>query len=243
MIAGSGGPPPAPRLIADGDSTPPAPRAVIVDQLSLTFPNPGFVEHATGTLEQAGYEVDYFSGEEVTVDLYRNLPALDYDLVILRAHSGQLWPDSGAIGSVQQSYVSLFTGEPYSHTKYLDEQRDARVVRAVYYEGDDPIFAVSSGFVETSMQGRFDGSVILLMGCEGLVSDRTARAFVDRGASAFISWDEEVSAEHTDAATERLLEKMLVERLPVEDAVAQTAAEMGPDPVYGAQLKVLTAER
>ena len=35
------------------------PRAAIVDQLSLTVPNPDFVESATETLERAGYIVDY----------------------------------------------------------------------------------------------------------------------------------------------------------------------------------------
>jgi hypothetical protein len=60
--------------------TPPAadstgsPRAAIVDQLSLTEPNPAFTEAATDLLEQAGYAVDYFPGEEVTVEFYRQLP-------------------------------------------------------------------------------------------------------------------------------------------------------------------------
>jgi hypothetical protein len=63
-------------------------RAAIIDQLSLTQPNPDFAASATSILEQAGYAVDYFPGEQVTVDLYRNLPTHDYDLIILRVHSG-----------------------------------------------------------------------------------------------------------------------------------------------------------
>src|SRR3990170_2190047 len=52
-------------LLAPGtDKTPDTPRAVIVDQLGLTFPNPGFVQRATGLLEQAGYQVDYVPGEQ-----------------------------------------------------------------------------------------------------------------------------------------------------------------------------------
>ncbi|MDO8612178.1 MAG: hypothetical protein Q7R32_05065 [Dehalococcoidia bacterium] len=230
-------------LLPGGDDDGPR-TAAIVDQLSLTQPNPDFIEHATDILERAGFVVDYYRGEQVTVDFYRGLPKLGYDAIILRVHSGQLWLDAGEGVVTQEPYVSLFTGEPYSESKYLEEQRRARVVEAVYNEGEGtPIFAVAAPFIKHSMEGEFEGTLIVMMGCEGFGSDGAARAFLARGASAFISWDKQVSAEHTDAATERLLEKMLVERLPVEDAVAQTAAEVGPDPAYGAQLKVLTAER
>ncbi|GAG23053.1 unnamed protein product, partial [marine sediment metagenome] len=66
---------------------PSGPRAVIVDQLSLSQRNPDFTASATDILEQADYTVDYFPGEQVTVDFYRNLPTHGYDLIILRVHS------------------------------------------------------------------------------------------------------------------------------------------------------------
>src|SRR3990170_1695590 len=71
-------------------SGPAGPSAVIVDQLSLTYPNPAFAEAATETLEEAGHRVEYFAGEQVTVDLYRSLPRRGYDLILLRAHSGRI---------------------------------------------------------------------------------------------------------------------------------------------------------
>jgi len=53
------------------------PKAAIVDHLSLTAPNQTFIETATNTLKQAGYTVDYYSGENITVEFYRNLPTHD----------------------------------------------------------------------------------------------------------------------------------------------------------------------
>jgi len=44
-------------------------RAAIVDQLSLSSPNPEFVQESIILLERNNYEVDYFPGEEVTVEL------------------------------------------------------------------------------------------------------------------------------------------------------------------------------
>src|SRR3989304_7907679 len=47
------------------------PKAAIVDQLSLTYPNPDFVQDATDTLQLAGYQVEYFPGEETDVGFYQ----------------------------------------------------------------------------------------------------------------------------------------------------------------------------
>ena len=62
-------------------------KAAIVDHLSLTAPNQTFIQTATNTLKQAGYRVDYYSGEKVNVEFYRNLPTHGYGLIILRVHS------------------------------------------------------------------------------------------------------------------------------------------------------------
>jgi hypothetical protein len=214
-------------------------KAAIVDQLALTQPNPDFAASATNILEQAGYAVDYFPGEQVTVDLYRNLPAEDYDLIILRVHSGISEETDVTTGEkTMREYVALFTGEPYSEDKYPQEPI-GRLGKAEYYEGAPPLFGVGPDFITYSMRGSFDKTLIVLMGCDGLRSPRTGQAFLDKGASAFVSWSRSVSATHTDAATLRLLEKLLIEGLPVGDAVAQTAAEVGPDPSHGAELRVL----
>ncbi|MDP2950392.1 MAG: hypothetical protein Q8P22_12755 [Chloroflexota bacterium] len=230
-------------LITTGPSGPKT--AAIVDQLSLTQPNPDFAASATRLLEQAGYTVDYFAGEQVTVDLYRNLPTHDYDLIILRVHSGIVVQRDAATGQkTKTEYVGLFTGEPYSETKYLQEQVGRLVGRlgaGSYYEGGPRVFSIGPQYVQDSMRGRFDDTLIVMMGCDGLRSQRTAQAFLDKGASAFVSWSQPVSASHTDAATLRLLEKLLLDGLTVGDAVAQTAAEVGPDPFYGAELRVLQA--
>jgi hypothetical protein len=230
LLAGRGGAPAGP------------PTAAIVDQLSLTQANPDFVASARSLLAEAGYLVDYYPGEQVTVDFYRNLPTHDYDLVILRVHSGIVVErDATTREETETEYVSLFTGEPYSERKYVEEQI-GRLGRSTYYEGAPPLFGTGPGFIEDSMEGRFDNTLIVLMGCDGLRSPVTAQAFLDKGASAFVSWSETVSASHTDAATQRLLEKLFVEGLTVEDAVSETAAEVGPDPFYEAELRILSRE-
>lgn len=214
--------------------------AVIVDQLNLTAPNPAFATAATGLLEEAGYIVDYYSDDEVTVDFYRTLPTHGYDFIVLRVHSG-LYSDTDSEGAVEpeNAFLALFTNEPYDQYEYFEEQDAGRIGKAFYREGGEEIFAIGPDFVASSMEGQFDDTMIVMMGCDGLGTARTAQEFIDKGAKAFVSWSQPVSASHTDAATERLLEKLLIEGLSTADAVGQTAAELGPDPVYGAELRFL----
>jgi hypothetical protein len=209
------------------------PRAAIVDHVSLTEPNPAFAETATELLEQAGYAVDYYPGEEVTVEFYRHLPTWGYELIILRVHSTQ-----GRIGDRPADLVTLFTSDLYDKTWYWKEREKQRLSRVSYYKGGPQYFGIMPGFIKSSMKGNFPGTTIIMMGCDGLRSDSIAEAFVERGAKAVVGWDGLVSSAHTDAATERLLQHLLVDGLPLQEAVAQTMADVGPDPQYGSMLLV-----
>lgn len=224
------------RGIITSESGPDTPRAAILDQLYLTFPNDEFVTSASERLESAGYEVDLFQGREVTVELYRNLPEDDYDVVILRVHSGLVEEIDPSGTETLTDYVSLFTGESYTPTRYVEEVKEGPIGIASSYEGGPEYFGVGPSFIESSMNGEFDDTLVILMGCDGLRSDRTAQAFLSRGAESFVSWDQPVSADHTDLATERLLGYLYQDELSVADAVQQTMAEVGPDPVFDAEL-------
>jgi len=207
--------------------------AVIVDQLSLTQPNPAFAEEARSVLEQAGYLVDDFEGDEVTVEFYSGLPLRDYDLVILRVHSGV-----AAVWGEMTDYVGLFTGEPYSETKYAEAEDAGLLGPATYYRGSESVFGVSPEFITSGMWGKFHDTTVIMMGCDGLKSETTAEAFVRKGAEVVVGWSGRVSASHTDKATEHLLQHLLIEGHTMRDAVALTMVEVGPDPDYDSTLGV-----
>jgi len=81
-----------------------------------------------------------------------------------------------------------------------------------------------------------------MMGCDGLATETIAEALVERGAKAVVSWNGLVSAEHTDAAAEQLLRYLVTEKLTLGEAVEKTAADVGPDPVYGSVLRLYPPE-
>jgi len=203
------------------------PKAAIVDHLSLTYPNQTFIETATNILKQAGYSVDYYPGEKVTVEFYRNLPTHRYRLIILRVHS--------ALGEVGQPPVTLFTSEPYDKTKYVYEQLTDRLEGVAFSEDWERgiiYFGIMPSFVRSSMNGRFNNTIIIMMGCNGLTYTNMAKAFVEKGAKVYIGWNDYVSASHTDMATTHLLQHFLNQNQTIGKAVENTMKEAGPDPLY-----------
>lgn len=219
--------------------------AAIVDQLSGTAPNPDFVAATTKTLKQAGYVVDYYAGDSVTVEFYRHLPERHYALIVLRAHSGLTTVTNADTGEVTHTKsVSLFTSQPFDSTQYQAERNAGRLGHSRYLEDGQEVqgvFGIEPDFVRFSMQGRFDNTLVVLMGCNGLEAPSMANAFLDKGASTVVGWSDFVSAGHTDAATSRLLEKIFLRGLSVGQAVDQTSQELGPDPRFGGSLEVVTA--
>ncbi len=215
------------------------PRAAIVDQLSLTFPNRTFVQTATNILGHAGFVVDYYPGEVVTVEFYRNLATHGYRIVILRVHSSATRVEGTS------APVTLFTSEPYTTTKYPYEQATGQL-KGVAFSIEDAqrkngYFGVTPDFVSNSMKGRLQDASIILMGCEGIGNIKMAEAFAAKGAKDYVSWSDSVLASHTDVATTHLLEHYLRDREGLREAVSQTMSEVGPDPAYNSILEYYPA--
>jgi hypothetical protein len=200
------------------------PKAAIVDQLSLTFQNQTFIETATNILKQAGYGVDYYPGEAVTVNFYRNLPTHGYKIIILRVHS--------ALGWYGEPPVCLFTSEPYSQDRFIYEQLTDQLTRAYYNVSGESkyYFGILPEFVRSSMNGRFDNTIIIMMGCNGLTYIDMAKAFTDKGAKVYIGWYNSVSVSHTDTATIKLLQHYLIEKLTLKQSIQETFKEVEFDP-------------
>jgi hypothetical protein len=207
-------------------------RAVIVDQLSSMRENEEFVANVTGELEDYGFEVDLYQGDNVTVDFYRQLPTHGYKLIIFRAHSGLLAKDEVTI--VQ---TTLFTNEEYSQLKHYAEQLRDRLVMARVGEGYPMVFGIPPKFIGESMEGRFDDAVVIMMGCSGLFMRDLAEAFVDKGASVYVAWNGSVELYYVDEATAYLVRQLCSGNVTVKEAVDSTMDVIGPDPEHKAGLE------
>jgi len=197
-------------------------KAAIVDHLSfLQQPNPTFNETATTILEEAGFTVDYYLGNQVTVEFYRKLPTHGYGLIILRVHSA-IDPNT--------TNLALFTSELYNKNDYSLEQFYGQVGGAQISPEDPIYFGVGPLFVLQCMDGSFHDTIVIMMGCDGLKYAQMAEAFIRKGARVYISWDGPVSTSHTDQTTIQLLEHLITEKQTIKQAVIETMEEVGPDP-------------
>ena len=207
-------------------------RAVIVDQLSSMRENEAFVTNITEELEDYGFKVDLYQGDEITVDFYRQLPTRGYELIIFRAHSGLLAEDEVTIAQ-----TTLFTNEEYSQLKHYAEQLDDRLVMARVGEGYPMVFGIPPKFIRESMKGEFDDAVVIMMGCSGIFLRDLAEAFVDKGASVYVAWNGSVELYYVDDATPYLMRQLCSGNLTIKEAMDSTMDVIGPDPEHGAGLK------
>jgi len=201
------------------------PNAVLIDALYSSSPNFSFTTSLKNTLQDIGFDVDIYQGGEVTVDFLKKFPC-GYELVILRMHS--------ALSSSNELY--LFTAEPYSAGKYVQEQYFRLVKEAYPTEDSQSVFAVNWGFIKRLMTGKFNGTLVVVMGCDGANDPLMADEFMNQGAVGYVGWNGAVLLSHSDRAVLYLVQALYADRLSLEDAVEKTNSQIGEDPQWGSIL-------
>jgi hypothetical protein len=207
-------------------------KAAIIDQLYSTQPNEDFIAQVSQALENYGFSVDIYRGDEVTVDLYRRLPQYGYKLIIFRAHSGLIKAEGQ-----EGLKTAIFTNEPYSRKKYLTEQLNYMLPMVRVSKGEPFFFGIDSKFVTESMDGRFADTVVIIAGCSCLYFNDMAQAFICKGASVYLAWDRTVDADYVDEASTYLIRELCQDSLIVKKGVNRTMAEKGRDPTYRSSLR------
>ena len=201
-------------------------RAALIDALYSNHPNEEFTRSVNKTLQEAGVKVDVYQGKEVTAEFLKKLKG-GYKLIILRMHS--------ALSSNNELY--LFTAEPYSVGRYVEEQY-FRLVKEAYATEDSPsVFAVNWGFIKRLMTGKFNGTLVIVMGCDGARDSWMAEEFINQGAVAYVAWNGPVLLSHSDKAILYLIQALYMERLPLEEAAEKTNSQIGEDPNWGTILE------
>jgi hypothetical protein len=199
--------------------------AVLVDALFGSSPNPNFTTSLRSTLQGAGFGVDVYQGEDVTVDFLKKF-ACGYEVVILRMHS--------ALANTNELY--LFTAEPYSAGKYVQEQYFRLVKEAYATEDSHSVFAVNWGFIKRLMAEKFEGALVIVMGCDGADDPWMAEEIINQGAVGYVAWNGSVLLSHSDKAVLNLVQALYVDKLSLEDAVEKTNSQIGVDPQSGSIL-------
>ena len=213
-----------------------SPKAVIVDEVSVQFANPQFIETAQSIMNAEDLGVDNYGAQSVTVNFYVTLPTYGYKLILLRVHGGVDQQTEG-------HPVGLYTSEPYSELSYPQEQLSGLVATGrSYNRSEQAVFAVTPKFIAERSADDYHGALVIIMGCYGLFSVDLPKAFVDRGASTVIGWNGLVGSEHTDKATLYLLRELLTQKRSISESIRATIDEVGPDPDHNSTMRYYPKE-
>ena len=219
------------------------PKAIIIDQLYDEIPSKSFHDRATQYLETGGYEVDIVTTQNVTVDLFKKLPKMNYDYVVIRTH--------GVLDASADAPVVLFTGERYNTESYIQEQLFGQIKKGTplgninfqlsehdssdwvqinetarsittpvrHEETSDEYFLIPTKFVDEVMEGKFSQTTFLLGGCKTMANPSMAESLINRGASSVVGWDENVGSYDNDNALLRIIEENIVNKMEISEAV------------------------
>lgn len=201
-----------------------AAKAVILDGLYVDSPNTAFSQSLENYLSNAGFKVDVFEGENVTIDLLMNIAG--YKLLILRLHS--------AVHS--DGFLYVFSGEKYSQSRYGAEQVHGSVRKGITFEGKE-FFAINAVFLAVNNPSGLNGSTIVFMGCNGTNDALSIRRLFDKGVKAYIGWNGYVDLSYSDRAILTLARDLYVDKMTVKDSVEEVMREVGPDPLYKSVLE------
>ena len=235
-------------------------KAAIIDQLYSDVPNKYFHKQAKKYLEDAGYQVDLYTTGNSTVNLFKKLPSMNYQFIVIRTHA--------LAADTEDNPVLIFTGEKYSEEKYITEQllgqlkkgtpilertysineekstgwiqinETAKMITspANFEDKADQYFLISPQMVTDGMNGKFPSSTILLGGCSTLKNPSMAESLLKKGASEIIGWDNLVSSSDNDRAILLLLEKIFVEEKSTQDALEEIMSDWKSNPKYNSTM-------
>ena len=201
-------------------------KAAILDGLSRDYPNKTFIESAKKILERAGFTVDIYGPENMSLNLLKELPSRDYGLIIFRVHGGRI-----------RQPIGLFMGsglfiERCSPESYRREVESGYLLLGRPFLSNETYCVAPPHYIIDKLHGRFKKAIIIAISCFTGDDEVMAIAFFKRGARAYIGFKGKISPTYGDTFTIKLLRKIYAENLSIQEAFNQVKEELGPDPHY-----------
>jgi len=206
-------------------------RAIVIDPFNREFNLMSldvyemYMRSIIYSLERAGYAVDYYKDENVTIDLLKRLDDEGYDIVYINSH--------GFIDS--RGLFALFVREKLNSENALLYQDDiAENLIGYLKEGDlaGYLYVTPGFFLRYGNDSRLPGTIIFVDACYSGNNTSLADVFLVLGASCFIGWDKVVNVIHGIMMDGLFFHETCKYNRTVEEALRKTRR----DPESGASL-------
>lgn len=170
---------------------------LLIDNLSHLSQN--FEKELNELCEDYGYNL--VVERDADVKYFKNLEGT-YSLIILRLHSTN-----------QNNVTWIFTNEPYKPNKYILEQLAGEVHSASVEYNSGVYYVISSYYIQHYLPSKINTDCVILMGCDGLITDDMADSWIKAGSSYYVGWDGNIPINKTDIYTKEIVENYLREGL------------------------------
>lgn len=179
------------------------------------------------------FEVEYtkYGAEGAgNVEDFKNLS--DYGLVLLSSHGDSFYqflskPWKAIFGfEGASSQVVVHSNMKATEANVKTYENDLRKGRLVLWYGD---YGMTPSFFRT-YAGKMPNSIIYTSICRGAYNNTLAKAFLDKGSAAFLSYSDYVAVAFCEANGPALLEKLLMPDMTLDDAFTPGITEVDDDP-------------
>ncbi|MGH2411288.1 MAG: hypothetical protein ACRDGS_13100, partial [Chloroflexota bacterium] len=153
-------------------------------------------------LQKAGFQVDVFRNQDVTIDLMTTLGS--YSAVYMESHSGLLANGDAILvtGSTDGSKYKKYLPPAYA------PGGDNTVQPAIVDGATGEYLAIVAGFIQQHMNSFPDSSLLYFDGCDLLSATKFWGALQAKNADTMVSWDNHIFSSSSELAAQYMFSQL-----------------------------------
>ena len=174
-------------------------------------------QYIKGKLEAIGYQCDYYEGEEVTVELMKNME--DYGVIYIDTHGG-------VVNTHYGKEVDFVIGQKGSKQLYEQYDSDLMLHRLGHVWipslSLSHYFCILPHFIGKYAETSYPNSLIYIDACNSYKNPTMAEAFKDEGAYVYCGYSSLILA--FNYSERKVFDNMIDETMTIQEAVDEVGA-------------------
>jgi len=196
--------------------TPTKEKALLLNPFPVVFYG-NSAQYIKEKLETIGYQCDYYEGEEVTVELMKNME--DYGVIYIDTHGG-------VANTYYGKEVFFATGQKGSKQLYEQYDSDLMLHRLAHFWVPalslSHYFCILPHFIGKYAETSYPNSMIYIDACHSYENPTMAQAFTNEGAYVYCGYSTPITAINYSERT--VFDNMIDKDMTIQEAVDEVGA-------------------